>query len=65
MLRLPDKMQRKKKIARAEEVLLMLGLKDCANVLVGGALVKGISGGLFRPSMHSHQLSLLTSLIVL
>lgn len=23
----------------------MLGLKDCANVLVGGALVKGISGG--------------------
>lgn len=31
--------------ARAEEVLRMLGLKDCADNLVGGELVKGISGG--------------------
>ncbi|GAA5883094.1 hypothetical protein JCM16303_006086 [Sporobolomyces ruberrimus] len=33
--------------ARAEEVLRMLGLKDCADNMVGGALVKGlsISGG--------------------
>nr|GAT46076.1 ABC transporter protein [Mycena chlorophos] len=38
-------MSRKRKIARAEEVLLMLGLKDCADVLVGGELLKGISGG--------------------
>ncbi|CAK5265002.1 unnamed protein product, partial [Mycena citricolor] len=45
LLRLPAKMSRKRKIARAEEVLLMLGLKDCADVLVGGELVKGISGG--------------------
>ncbi|CDZ97680.1 Pleiotropic drug resistance proteins (PDR1-15), ABC superfamily [Phaffia rhodozyma] len=45
ILRLPNTMSRKNKLARAEEVLLMLGLKDCANVLVGGALVKGISGG--------------------
>jgi ABC-type multidrug transport system ATPase subunit len=45
ILRLPEEMSRKKKEARAEEVLLMLGLKDCADVLVGGALVKGISGG--------------------
>ncbi|KAJ7748491.1 P-loop containing nucleoside triphosphate hydrolase protein, partial [Mycena maculata] len=35
----------KRKIARAEEVLLMLGLKDCADVYVGGPLLKGISGG--------------------
>jgi ABC-type multidrug transport system ATPase subunit len=25
--------------------LLMLGLKDCADLPVGGALLKGISGG--------------------
>ena len=31
--------------ARAEEVLRMLGLKPCADNLVGGDLVKGISGG--------------------
>ncbi|KAJ6501512.1 P-loop containing nucleoside triphosphate hydrolase protein [Mycena vitilis] len=45
ILRLPPKMSRKRKIARAEEVLLMLGLKDCADVYVGGELMKGISGG--------------------
>ncbi|KAJ7630445.1 P-loop containing nucleoside triphosphate hydrolase protein [Roridomyces roridus] len=45
ILRLPPKMSRKRKISRAEEVLIMLGLKDCANVYVGGPLMKGISGG--------------------
>lgn len=45
ILRLPDKMSKKQKIARAETVLLMLGLKDCADLPVGGALLKGISGG--------------------
>ena len=38
-------MSRKSKIARAEEVMHMLGLSDCANSLVGGPLLKGISGG--------------------
>jgi hypothetical protein len=47
--------------ARAEDVLLMLGLNDCANVLVGGALVKGASGRYSnsgRPKAyltHTHQ----------
>jgi ABC-type multidrug transport system ATPase subunit len=45
ILRLPDKMPRRQKIARAETVLLMLGLKDCADLPVGGQLLKGISGG--------------------
>ncbi|KAK6907065.1 hypothetical protein I203_101054 [Kwoniella mangroviensis CBS 8507] len=45
ILRLPDKMPRKQKIARAETVLRMLGLKDCADLPVGGQLLKGISGG--------------------
>jgi len=38
-------MTRKRKIQRAEEVLTMLGLLDCADNLVGGELLKGISGG--------------------
>lgn len=38
-------MPRKQKVARAETVLVMLGLKDCADLPVGGALLKGISGG--------------------
>jgi ABC-type multidrug transport system ATPase subunit len=45
ILRLPDRMPRSQKIARAETVLRMLGLKDCADLPVGGPLVKGISGG--------------------
>lgn len=36
---------RSAKRARAEEVLRSLGLKSCADNLVGGELVKGISGG--------------------
>ncbi|CUA67200.1 hypothetical protein RSOLAG22IIIB_07262 [Rhizoctonia solani] len=45
ILRLPKAMSRKSKIARAEEVMKMLGLDLCADNLVGGELLKGISGG--------------------
>lgn len=45
ILRLPDKLPRAQKVARAETVLRMLGLKDCADLPVGGPLIKGISGG--------------------
>lgn len=38
-------MSRKRKISRAEEVLDILGLSECADNYVGGDLLKGISGG--------------------
>ncbi|KAH7322700.1 pleiotropic drug resistance protein [Stachybotrys elegans] len=44
-LRLPSFMSKDEKYRRAEEVLLKMGLKDCADNLVGGELIKGISGG--------------------
>lgn len=44
-LRLPSHMSKDEKTRRAEEVLLKMGLKDCANNLIGSDLVKGISGG--------------------
>ncbi|TQN73513.1 putative ABC transporter ATP-binding protein/permease [Colletotrichum shisoi] len=44
-LRLPSHMSKDEKHRRAEEVLLKMGLKDCADNLVGNELVKGISGG--------------------
>ncbi|KAB5542470.1 ABC transporter [Coniochaeta sp. 2T2.1] len=44
-LRLPKWMTKDEKYKRAEEVLLKLGLKDCADNLIGNELVKGISGG--------------------
>lgn len=44
-LRLPSHMTKEEKYSRAEEVLLKMGLKDCADNLVGNDLIKGISGG--------------------
>ncbi|ROT38353.1 ABC transporter [Sodiomyces alkalinus F11] len=44
-LRLPSWMSREEKYSRAEDVLLKMGLKDCADNLVGSDLIKGISGG--------------------
>lgn len=45
VLTLPRTVSKKRKLARAEEVLRMLGLRDCADGVVGGELLKGISGG--------------------
>ncbi|KAK6330430.1 hypothetical protein TWF696_003526 [Orbilia brochopaga] len=44
-LRLPKWMSKKEKIRRAEDILLKMGLKDCADTLVGSEFLKGISGG--------------------
>lgn len=38
-------MSKRTKLGRAEEIIRMLGLEDCADNLVGGPLLKGISGG--------------------
>jgi ABC-type lipoprotein export system ATPase subunit len=45
IIKLPTNVSRKRKMARAEEVLKMLGLGECADNMVGGELLKGISGG--------------------
>ncbi|QSZ31132.1 hypothetical protein DSL72_000695 [Monilinia vaccinii-corymbosi] len=44
-LRLPPFMTKEQKTRRAEDVLLKMGLKDCADNLIGSDLIKGISGG--------------------
>ncbi|DAA75043.1 TPA_exp: ABC drug exporter AtrF [Trichophyton benhamiae CBS 112371] len=44
-LRLPTWMSKDEKNRRAEAILLKMGLKDCANNLIGSDLIKGISGG--------------------
>ncbi|KAJ6020681.1 hypothetical protein N7540_006185 [Penicillium herquei] len=44
-LRLPNWMTREEKNRRAEEVLFKMGLKECADNLIGSELIKGISGG--------------------
>lgn len=44
-LRLPGWMSREEKRQKADEVMHKMGLKDCADTLVGSELSKGISGG--------------------
>ncbi|KAI2466210.1 P-loop containing nucleoside triphosphate hydrolase protein [Annulohypoxylon bovei var. microspora] len=44
-LRLPSWMSKSEKHQRAEDVLTKMGLKDCADNLIGNEMVKGISGG--------------------
>ncbi|KAJ5095583.1 hypothetical protein NUU61_004939 [Penicillium alfredii] len=44
-LRLPTWMSREEKNRRAEEILHKMGLKECADNLIGSELIKGISGG--------------------
>ncbi|KAJ5130617.1 uncharacterized protein N7515_006656 [Penicillium bovifimosum] len=44
-LRLPVWMSREEKNQRAEEILYKMGLKECADNLIGSDLIKGISGG--------------------
>ncbi|KAF2711484.1 P-loop containing nucleoside triphosphate hydrolase protein [Pleomassaria siparia CBS 279.74] len=44
-LRLPTYMSKEQKLQKAEEILLKMGLKDCADHLIGNDLIKGISGG--------------------
>ncbi|KAF1931515.1 P-loop containing nucleoside triphosphate hydrolase protein [Didymella exigua CBS 183.55] len=44
-LRLPKWMSKQQKTQKAEETILKMGLKDCADNLIGNDLVKGISGG--------------------
>lgn len=44
-LRLPAHLSKEEKRQRADSVLLQMGLRDCADNLIGNELVKGISGG--------------------
>ncbi|XP_054810535.1 ABC transporter G family member 14-like isoform X2 [Prosopis cineraria] len=45
LLRLPNSLTNNDKIAHAERVITELGLTRCRNSIVGGALIRGISGG--------------------
>lgn len=44
-LRLPNWMSRDEKNRRAEDILYKMGLKECADNMIGSELIKGISGG--------------------
>ncbi|XP_010556399.1 PREDICTED: ABC transporter G family member 21-like [Tarenaya hassleriana] len=45
MLRLPKELTRLEKIEQVESVISDLGLNRCSNSVIGGGLIRGISGG--------------------
>ncbi|XP_057478934.1 ABC transporter G family member 21-like [Actinidia eriantha] len=45
LLRLPDKLTTNEKMEQAELVIMELGLTRCRNNIVGGPLLRGVSGG--------------------
>lgn len=55
-LRLPRSMSMSEKKRRADDVILQMGLRDCADTLIGDEFVKGISGGEKRRVTISIQL---------
>jgi ABC-type multidrug transport system ATPase subunit len=44
-MRLPPDTPRESLVALVDKLLADLGLTECADVLIGGPLIKGISGG--------------------
>ncbi|KNA04764.1 hypothetical protein SOVF_196690, partial [Spinacia oleracea] len=45
LLRLPNTFTKEEKIGIAEDVLIQMGLSRCKNSMIGGPLLRGISGG--------------------
>ncbi|XP_042478186.1 ABC transporter G family member 9 [Macadamia integrifolia] len=45
LLRLPNSLSREEKVMHAEAVITQLGLTCCKNSIIGGPLLRGVSGG--------------------
>uniref|UniRef100_A0A803NX39 ABC transporter domain-containing protein n=1 Tax=Cannabis sativa TaxID=3483 RepID=A0A803NX39_CANSA len=65
LLRMPNTFERAEKIATAEEVISQLGLTKCKDSVVGGALLRGISGGERKRVSIGQELLINPSLLLL
>ena len=65
LLRLPKTLSREEKIAHAEAVVLQLGLTRCKNTMIGGPIVRGISGGEKKRVSIGQELLIDPSLLLL
>ncbi|KAF3773453.1 ABC transporter G family member 26 [Nymphaea thermarum] len=64
-LRLPSSMSRQQKLKRAEFILRELGLERCRHTRIGGAFVKGISGGERKRTSIGYEILVDPSLLLL
>ncbi|KAL6006930.1 ABC transporter G member 21 [Asimina triloba] len=65
MLRLPGMLTKQEKLDRAESVILELGLTRCRNTIVGGPLIRGVSGGERKRVSIGHEMLVNPSLLLL
>ncbi|KAF9192310.1 hypothetical protein BGZ50_008674 [Haplosporangium sp. Z 11] len=64
-LGMPDTMSKQEKLAKVDDVIDLMGLRECADVLVGDDETSGISGGQRRRVSIGTQLVLEPSVLVL
>ncbi|KAI7754339.1 hypothetical protein M8C21_006027 [Ambrosia artemisiifolia] len=65
MLRLPKNLTHEEKVEQAELIITELGLTMCRNSIVGGALIRGVSGGERKRVSIGQELLVNPSLLLL
>ncbi|KAL4028036.1 hypothetical protein IC575_011228 [Cucumis melo] len=65
MLRLPNKLTYDEKVAQTEMIIAELGLTRCRNSVIGGGLLRGISGGERKRVSIGHEMIVNPSLLLL
>ncbi|XP_050224084.1 ABC transporter G family member 21 [Mercurialis annua] len=65
LLRLPNKLTTREKVEQAELVIMELGLTRCRNSIIGGALLRGVSGGERKRVSIGQELLVNPSLLLL
>ncbi|XP_009769371.1 ABC transporter G family member 25 [Nicotiana tabacum] len=65
LLRLPNTLNRKDKIAVTDSVITELGLNKCEDTIIGNSFIRGVSGGERKRVSIAHEMLINPSLLIL
>ncbi|OIT00942.1 PREDICTED: ABC transporter G family member 25 [Nicotiana attenuata] len=65
LLRLPNTLSRKDKIAVTDSVITELGLNKCEDTIIGNSFIRGVSGGERKRVSIAHEMLINPSLLIL
>ncbi|XP_059280463.1 ABC transporter G family member 25 [Lycium ferocissimum] len=65
LLRLPNSLNRKEKIAVTDSVITELGLNKCEDTIIGNSFIRGVSGGERKRVSIAHEMLINPSLLIL